>query len=59
MRRFHFIEATGSLGRWSEPMLMVRIDLRRAMVVARRFRQNAIIVISTRRTRLIVLKAVV
>jgi len=40
-------------------MLMVRIDLRRAMVVARRFRQNAIIVISTRRTRLIVLKAVV
>ena len=57
LRHIHFIEATGSLGRWSETMLMASMDPRRAAVVARRFRQNAIVVVSGRNTQLIVLKS--
>ena len=56
LRRFRYIEATGSLDRWSEEMLMVQLDPRQARVVARRFRQNAIILISRRRrTRLLII----
>jgi len=56
LRRFHVVEGAGSLRQWSEIMLMVEIDPRRACVVARRFRQNAIILIAGgRRTRLTVL----
>lgn len=56
LRRFRVVEGAGSLRQWSEAMLMVEIDPRRACVLARRFRQNAIIVIAGgRRTRLIVL----
>lgn len=56
LRRFHYIEAAGSLDRWSEEMLMVSIDPRQACVIARRFRQNAIVLISgRRRTRLLII----
>ncbi|TLU72931.1 DUF3293 domain-containing protein [Lichenicoccus roseus] len=36
----------GVLGRWSEPLVMVAIDRRRGIAVARRFRQNAVILVS-------------
>ncbi len=56
LRRFRLVEAKGSLHLWSEAMLLVPMDPRQAIVIARRFRQNAIIVISTRRrTRLVIL----
>jgi hypothetical protein len=56
LRRFHFVEARGSLHLWSEEMLLVQMNACQAMVIARRFRQNAIIVISRRRrTRLLLL----
>ncbi len=56
LRRICFINAVGSLGQWSEAMLMACMDSRRAAVVARRFRQNAFIVVLGIRTQLIVLK---
>ena len=56
LRRICFIEATGSLGRWSEDMVMAAMDPRRAAVIARRFRQNAIVVVLGKRTQLIILK---
>ena len=57
LRRIRFIEAMGSLGRWSEAMLMAFMDPRRAAVVARRFGQNAIVVVLGKITQLIVLKS--
>ena len=57
LRRIRFIEATGSLGQWSEAMLMAPMDPRRAAVVARRFQQNAIVVVLGKRTQLIILKS--
>ena len=57
LRRIRFIEAMGSLGRWSEAMLMASMDPRRAAVVARRFGQNAIVVVLGKITQLIVLKS--
>jgi uncharacterized protein DUF3293 len=57
LRRVRFIEASGSLGRWSESMLAAPMNPRKAVVVARRFRQNAVVVISAnRRSRLILLQ---
>ena len=57
LRRVRFIEASGSLGPWSESMLAAPISPRKAVVVARRFRQNAVVVISTnRRTKLVLLQ---
>ena len=49
LRRSSFIEANGALGRWSESMLAASMDPRRAAVVARRFRQNAIVIIRENR----------
>ena len=57
LHRIDFIEAVGSLGRWSEEMLMASLDRRQAAVVARRFRQNAFVVVLGKRTQLIVLKS--
>ena len=57
LHRVHFVEATGSLGGWSETMLMASMDPRWAAVVARRFRQNAIVAVSGRNTQLIVLRS--
>lgn len=56
LHRTDFVEGSGRLGQWSEIMLMASMDPRRACVLARRFRQNAIIVISRRtRTKLMIL----
>ncbi|ATU73612.1 hypothetical protein CFR78_05975 [Komagataeibacter rhaeticus] len=35
----------GRLGRWSEPLYAVRVPLARGLVLARRFRQNAVVVL--------------
>ncbi|KAB8123552.1 DUF3293 domain-containing protein [Komagataeibacter medellinensis] len=35
----------GRLGRWSEPLYAVRMPLARGIVLARRFRQNAVVVL--------------
>ena len=45
LRHCCFIEATGSLGQWSEAMFMATMDPRRATTLALRFGQNAIVVI--------------
>ena len=53
--RTRFVDGAGGLHRWSEAMLMASMDPRRAVVVARRFRQNAVVLVSGRRTRLLIL----
>ncbi|QHC34625.1 DUF3293 domain-containing protein [Komagataeibacter xylinus] len=35
----------GRLGRWSEPLYGVQVGLARGLVLARRFRQNAVVVV--------------
>ncbi|CAM2980255.1 hypothetical protein CFR75_04530 [Komagataeibacter xylinus] len=35
----------GRLGRWSEPLYGVRVELARGLGLARRFRQNAVVVV--------------
>ena len=53
-RRFGTVTGTGSSGRWAERHLLIAADPRRAVVLARRFRQNAIVVVSIgRKARLI------
>ena len=56
MRRVRPVEASGALGSWAEAMLLAPMDPRRAAVLARRFRQNAILLIRAgRRVRLVLL----
>ncbi len=45
LRRLEVIDAEGSLHRWHEPMLLVAGDARPVIVLARRFRQRAIVVL--------------
>ena len=49
MRRVQPVEASGALGSWVEVMVLAEMDPRRAAVLARRFRQNAILLIRARR----------
>ncbi len=49
-------DGEGRLRRWREEMLLVAIDPRRAAVLARRFRQHAIVVVAPgRKARLVLL----
>jgi hypothetical protein len=45
LRDLPFLEATGSLNRWCEPMLLVGGDPRRIMRIAAHFRQFAVVVL--------------
>lgn len=38
-------DGEGRLGRWSEPLLLAAMSPRRGLVLARRFRQNAVVVL--------------
>lgn len=49
LRRHDMVEGAGRLGRWSEPLLLVAIAPGRGLAVARRFRQNAVILLRDRR----------
>ncbi|MCE2565792.1 DUF3293 domain-containing protein [Komagataeibacter sp. FNDCF1] len=39
------VSGEGRLGRWSEPLYAARMPLARGIVLARRFRQNAVVVL--------------
>ncbi len=45
-RRLHVLPGRGVLGRWQEAHLLVLGDPRRAIILARRFRQNAVVIIA-------------
>lgn len=56
LRRHDRADGEGRLGRWSEPLLLVAIAPARGLMLARRFRQNAVILLRDRRpARLILL----
>jgi hypothetical protein len=55
MRRIPHCRGEGRLGRWSEPLLLAAIGPRRAAVLARRFRQNAIVRVRAGRDAVLVL----
>lgn len=58
LRGFSCAEGEGRLGRWSEPLLLVAIAPARGFCLARRFRQNAVILLRDRRpARLVLLTA--
>ncbi len=57
LRRTAFAEGEGRLGRWSEPLLMATLPAPRGLVLARRFRQNAVILLAGGRpARLVLLR---
>ncbi len=45
LRRVPHVAGEGRLGRWGEPLLLARLPARPAAILARRFRQNAIVVL--------------
>ena len=45
LRRVAFADGEGRLGAWSEPLLMAALPAGRGGVLARRFRQNAVILL--------------
>lgn len=49
LSRYEYVEGKGSLNGVSEPLFLVTMDPRKALVLARRFSQNAIVVIRERR----------
>lgn len=55
LRRIPHWHGEGRLGRWSEPLLLAAIGRRRATVLARRFRQNAIVQVRAGRNAALVL----
>ncbi len=56
LRRTAFTEGEGRWRRWSEPLLMAALPAARGLVLARRFRQNAVVVVrSGRPARLVLL----
>ena len=55
MRRVAAVEGEGRLGRWSEPLLLAAMAPARGIVLARRFRQNAVVVLQPRRAARLVL----
>ncbi len=58
MRRIPCVEGEGRLGRWSEPLVLAAVAPARGIVLARRFRQNAVVVLQPRRpARLLLLAA--
>lgn len=58
MRRIPRVEGEGRLGRWSEPLVLAAMAPARGIVLARRFRQNAVVVLRPRRpARLMLLAA--
>lgn len=60
LRGFACAEGEGRLGRWSEPLLLVAIAPARGICLARRFRQNAVILLRDRQpARLVLLIATV
>jgi len=58
LRGFSCAEGEGKMGRWSEPLLLVAIAPARGIRLARRFRQNAVILLRDRRPARLVLLAV-
>jgi hypothetical protein len=57
LRRHPTMQATGTLQRWSEDHLLVLGDARPAKKLARRFRQNAIVIIRLRQPACLHLRA--
>jgi hypothetical protein len=57
LRRLPVLEADGRLGRWQEAHLCVLADPRPCRVMARRFRQHAIVVLARRQPARLVLLA--
>ncbi len=58
MRGIPRVEGEGRLGRWSEPLVLAALAPARGIVLARRFRQNAVVVLQPRRpARLLLLAA--
>ncbi len=58
LRRVPHMPGKGVLGIWSEPLVLAAIDSRRSLVLARRFRQNGVILIGRdRRVKLRILVA--
>ncbi len=57
MRRVIVVEGEGRLGRWSEPLLLAAVAPAQGIVLARRFRQNAVVVLQPRRPARLVLLA--
>ncbi len=57
MRRIVHVAGEGRLGRWSEPLLLAAMAPARGIVLARRFRQNAVVLLRPRRPARLVLLA--
>ena len=57
MRRIAHVTGEGRLGRWSEPLLLAAMAPARGIVLARRFRQNAVVVLRCSRPARLVLLA--
>ncbi len=58
LRGIALVEGEGCFRRWSEPLLLAALAPRRGIVLARRFRQNAVILLRDRRpARLVLLTA--
>ncbi len=49
LTNYYYVKGKGSLKQFSEPLFMVVMDLRKARVLARKFRQNAIVVLKYQR----------
>lgn len=49
LSKYKYVYGKGSLKEVSEPLLMVSIDFRKAIYLARKFRQNAIVIIRYQR----------
>ena len=58
LRRVVHVQGEGQLRQWSEPLVLALMAPARAVVLARRFRQNAVVVLHPRRpARLLLLAA--
>ncbi len=57
MRRVPHVWGEGRLGRWAEPLALAAMAPARGIVLARRFRQNAVVLLQPRRPARLVLLA--
>ncbi|MCQ8277520.1 DUF3293 domain-containing protein [Acetobacteraceae bacterium KSS8] len=55
LRHVPHVAGEGRLGRWGEPLVLARLPARPAAILARRFRQNAIVVLRRDRAARLVL----
>ena len=58
MRRIPHVGGEGRLGRWSEPLVLAALAPGRGIVLARRFRQNAVVLLRPRRPARLLLLAI-